>query len=88
MESQESIQEFYKNKSILITGVTGFLGKVILEKFLRDIPEIKKIYLIVRKNKKMSVKERVTKEIFNSPIMGRLKEKHGKNFKNFFDEKV
>ena len=29
-----NIREFYKNKTILLTGCTGFVGKVILQKFL------------------------------------------------------
>jgi fatty acyl-CoA reductase len=84
----EQIKDFYKNKSILITGVTGFLGKVIFEKLLRDCGDLKKIYLIIRKNKKMTIKERLQKEIYNSDIMGRLKEIHGKEFLNFVNSKV
>lgn len=30
-----SIQEFYKDVTIFITGATGFLGKILLEKLLR-----------------------------------------------------
>lgn len=29
-----NIREFYKNKTIFLTGCTGFVGKVILQKFL------------------------------------------------------
>lgn len=29
------IKEFYAGKTILITGVTGFVGKVVLEKIIR-----------------------------------------------------
>ena len=35
MEGGLKIKEFYKNKTIMITGCTGFIGKVILEKLLR-----------------------------------------------------
>jgi fatty acyl-CoA reductase len=42
------IKEFYKDKVILITGTTGFLGKVVLEKIFRSIGNFKKIYLLVR----------------------------------------
>ena len=31
------IRDFYAGKSILLTGTTGFLGKVVLEKILRDL---------------------------------------------------
>jgi fatty acyl-CoA reductase len=42
------IKEFYSGKNILLTGVTGFLGKVLLEKVLRAFPDIGTIYILVR----------------------------------------
>ncbi len=42
------IKEFYSAKNILLTGVTGFLGKVLLEKVLRAFPDIGTIYILVR----------------------------------------
>lgn len=43
-----SIAQFYSGKSILITGATGFMGKVLVEKLLRDCSEVKCIYILVR----------------------------------------
>jgi alcohol-forming fatty acyl-CoA reductase len=34
-----------------VTGCTGFLGKVILEKMLRDLDCVDKIYVMVRMRK-------------------------------------
>ena len=42
------IPNFYKNKTLFVTGATGFLGKVLLEKLLRSLPNIKQIYVLVR----------------------------------------
>ena len=42
------IAEFYKDKTLLMTGCTGFVGKVVLEKFIRCIPDFKRIYVLVR----------------------------------------
>jgi fatty acyl-CoA reductase len=58
------IREFYKGKSILLTGATGFVGKVILEKFFRSLPEIKTIYILVRPKRGVQIMDRVMKEIF------------------------
>jgi fatty acyl-CoA reductase len=44
------IVPFYRGKNILITGATGFVGKVLLEKMLRSL-EINRIYLLVRTKK-------------------------------------
>lgn len=43
-----SVSDFYANRSIFITGASGFLGKVLIEKLLHDCPEIKNIYILVR----------------------------------------
>lgn len=43
-----SIADFYGGKNILITGATGFMGKVLVEKLLRDCHDVKVIYILVR----------------------------------------
>jgi fatty acyl-CoA reductase len=42
------IKGFYKDKTIFITGTTGFVGKVVLEKILRTLGDYKKIFIMVR----------------------------------------
>nr|GFC85725.1 fatty acyl-CoA reductase 3 [Tanacetum cinerariifolium] len=44
----ESIIEYLENKTILVTGTTGFLGKIFVEKILRVQPNIKKLFLLIR----------------------------------------
>ncbi len=53
-----SVREFYAGKNILITGATGFLGKVLIEKLLR-CTEVNKIYCLVRAKKGKSPQERL-----------------------------
>jgi fatty acyl-CoA reductase len=43
-----SVQEFYKNKTIFITGATGFMGKVLVEKLLYSCTDLKQLILLVR----------------------------------------
>ncbi|KAG8655122.1 hypothetical protein MANES_04G005501v8 [Manihot esculenta] len=43
-----SILQFLENKTILLTGVTGFLAKTFVEKILRVQPNVKKLYLLLR----------------------------------------
>jgi len=45
------LKTFFSNKVILLTGTTGFIGKVILEKIIRSVPNFKKIYVMVRPKK-------------------------------------
>ena len=41
------MNHFYKDKSILLTGVTGFLGKMVLYKLLLSL-SFNKIYVVIR----------------------------------------
>lgn len=42
------IGDFYTGRSIFVTGASGFLGKVLIEKLLHDCPRIKNIYILLR----------------------------------------
>ena len=67
-----NVKQFYKGKTILITGCTGFLAKVILEKILRSCPDVGKIYLMVRPKQKMDPMKRIEMEILTSQVFSRL----------------
>lgn len=54
-----SISEFYAGKNVLITGATGFMGKVLVEKLLRSCPEVRALYLLVRPKAGQSMQQRV-----------------------------
>ena len=66
------IKGFYKGKTIFLTGTTGFVGKVVLEKFLRSLGDFKKLYLMVRSKKNQSVQQRMMETILNSEIFSRV----------------
>ena len=52
------INEFYSNKTVLITGGTGLVGKVIVYKILRSIESIKKVYILIREKNGKNYLER------------------------------
>lgn len=54
-----SISDFYADKTIFITGGTGFLGKIVIEKLLRDCPLVKKIFLLTRSRRGMNPRQRI-----------------------------
>lgn len=62
-----SIPEYYEGKTVLITGATGFMGKVLLEKLLRSCPKIKVVYALVRHKAGKTSRERV-EEIINFKV--------------------
>lgn len=53
------VQEFYRDATIFLTGGTGFMGKMIIEKLSRTCPNIKHIYLLIRNKKGKAVNERI-----------------------------
>ncbi len=61
------IMNFYINKSIFITGATGFLGKVLIEKLLRSCYDLKKIYVLVRHKKGATPAQRLN-ELVNCKV--------------------
>lgn len=68
------IQEFYRGTSILVTGGTGFLGSVLIEKIMRTCPHFDKMYLIIRPKKGKDQKQRL-KELFDNEIFARVNPK-------------
>lgn len=50
----------------MLTGCTGFLGKIILEKLLRTCPDVNKIYVMVRPKRGIEPMQRVKSQILNS----------------------
>ena len=67
MQPAANIAEFYADKTIFITGTTGFVGKVILEKIMRSLGNFRHLYVMVRAKKGMSNIERL-QMIFESDI--------------------
>ncbi|EDW88549.1 fatty acyl-CoA reductase wat [Drosophila yakuba] len=54
---ETNILRFYRNKSVFVTGGTGFLGKVIIEKLLRST-DVRRVYLLIRPKKNETVEGR------------------------------
>lgn len=65
--NRHSIKAFYQNSTILVTGGTGFLGKVLLEKLLRSCENIQCIYVLLRAKRGLSSEERY-KELIQNPV--------------------
>ncbi|CAB3232268.1 unnamed protein product [Arctia plantaginis] len=61
------IPEFYAGREVFITGATGFIGKVLVERLLWTCKEISKLHLLIRRKKDTLPEERL-KELKQSPL--------------------
>ncbi len=78
-----------RGKHVLITGTTGFVGKVMLEKIMRSIPDIGGVYLVIRGNKKYAnAGSRFAKEIATSSVFESLKLNSADYFNDFCDRRI
>ena len=62
----DRISETFNGERIFLTGGTGFMGKVFIERLLR-LSNVDKIYLLVREKRNKKPSERV-EEIFQNPV--------------------
>lgn len=67
MSELNSVQKFYKDKTVFITGASGFMGKVLLEKLLYSCSELKEIIILMRAKRGKSAIERVA-DFVNIPV--------------------
>ncbi|KAL3271472.1 hypothetical protein HHI36_021958 [Cryptolaemus montrouzieri] len=72
VEATSKIVDIFEDATIFITGGTGYLGKIFLEKLLRTCPKLRKIYILLRPKKGKEINERF-EEIFDGPNMVPLK---------------
>ncbi|XP_070153483.1 putative fatty acyl-CoA reductase CG5065 [Polyergus mexicanus] len=71
-EPRSDIQSFYKDKTIFITGASGFMGKVLVEKLLYSCSDLNKIYVLMRAKRGRSFDNRL-EDIFKLPLFQRIR---------------
>ncbi|XP_041769565.1 putative fatty acyl-CoA reductase CG5065 isoform X2 [Anopheles merus] len=70
--SKPSISEFFAGRDVFITGGTGFMGKVLIEKLLRSCSKLSNIFILIREKKQKTIMERIN-EIKNLPLFDKLR---------------
>jgi long-chain acyl-CoA synthetase len=87
-----TIQEFFAGKTLLVTGATGFLGKALLEKALRSLGSLRRIYLLIRPKERGSravgADQRFRDEVLKSSIFNRLRRELGEKFDALIENKA
>ena len=83
-----SVRKTLGGKNVMLIGVTGFIGKVWLVNTLMDLPEIGKIYLLIRRQKSNPALRRFEKLVEESPVFDPLFDRYGLDLSSFLREKV
>ncbi|MEW6754110.1 MAG: SDR family oxidoreductase [Candidatus Latescibacterota bacterium] len=42
------IRDFYRGRTVFLTGATGFVGRGLSSRILRDLPEVERLYVLIR----------------------------------------
>ena len=83
-----SVRRALGGKRVLLIGVTGFIGKVWLANTLMDLPEIGKLYLLIRRQKSSVAQTRFEKMMEGSPVFDPLFQKYGDHLGALLAEKI
>ncbi|XP_076754574.1 putative fatty acyl-CoA reductase CG5065 [Xylocopa sonorina] len=73
--SNNTIEEFYADSVILVTGATGFLGNALLEKLLRSCSRLATIFILIRPKEDQTVEQRY-KHLLENSVFEKIKAKN------------
>lgn len=74
MEELNSVQRFYAGKTIFITGGSGFMGKVLIEKLLYSCSDVREIIVLMRPKRGKTGAQRI-EEFSKMPMFKRILDK-------------
>ena len=83
-----SVRKALGGKRVMLIGVTGFIGKVWLTNTLLDLPEIGKLYLLIRRQNSNPARQRFEKMIEESPVFDPLFDRYGHGLAALLAEKI
>jgi len=83
-----SVRKAFAGRHVMLIGVTGFIGKVWLANALLDLPDIGRIYLLIRRQKSNPAERRFEKIIEDSPVFDPLFERYADALPHFLRDRV
>ncbi|KAK3913601.1 Fatty acyl-CoA reductase 1 [Frankliniella fusca] len=72
--AQDDVASFFAGRSVLITGATGFMGKVLVEKLVRECPGLDTVYALVRHKRGRTPADRI-----NEYVTSQVSQEHTRN---------
>jgi long-chain acyl-CoA synthetase len=81
------LAEAFRGREIMVTGVTGFLGKVALTMLLDRYPEVGKVHVLVRPRAGGTAEDRFFNKVVPSPPFDPLRTRYGEGLDAFLRSK-
>ena len=82
------VRETLAGKHVMVTGVTGFVGKVWLAMLLDFVPDVRRVTVLGRGKKGQDAAQRFEQIYRSSPVFRPLRERLGQGLYDLMDEKV
>lgn len=83
--NKTGVIDFYRGRSIFVTGASGLMGKVLIEKLLYSCSDLKQIFMLVRPKREKTVEMRL-EEMFKLPVSkNKIFKKPGNYLIDIFD---
>ncbi|MFW6053302.1 MAG: AMP-binding protein [Persicimonas sp.] len=82
-----SVSETLSGRTILLTGVTGFLGKAFLSMLLRYHPDIEQVYVLIRPRTDKSAEDRFFEQVVANSVMQPLRDIYEEGYLDFIKDK-
>ncbi|XP_047527580.1 putative fatty acyl-CoA reductase CG5065 [Vanessa atalanta] len=67
------VNEWYRGRKVLVTGASGLMGKVLIEKLLYSVPDIGCVYALVRSKRGKTPESRI-EDMWKLPLFSRIRE--------------
>jgi long-chain acyl-CoA synthetase len=80
--------KIFTGRGIFILGATGFVGKVALSMLLARFPQVRRVYVMVRRGSGTDSESRFWNNVVPSPTFNPLREKYRDGFETFLRDKV
>jgi long-chain acyl-CoA synthetase len=83
-----SVKKTLRGRRILVTGTTGFLGKVFVSMLLHEHSDIDHLYLLIRSSSQQGAENRFYNEIAASGAFEPIRERHGADTLEWLQSKI
>ncbi|XP_049867485.1 putative fatty acyl-CoA reductase CG5065 [Pectinophora gossypiella] len=67
------VNEWYRGRTLFVTGACGLMGKVLIEKLLYSVPDVGTVYALVRSKRGKTPEARI-EDMWKLPLFARIRE--------------